>query len=910
MRQWVSDCRFLAFRIPTHSMFLIYFQLLLLGATSLGWMYWLNQWTTDGAWRWHRSVVLFAAGFAAQILILQNLVYFDIPTKHSFALPAIIGFVGLWRLYGVYRGSIQFDASVRINCRWGAAIFFTVFTLQSVSAIREGPANYYGKGHIDHINYTYTSEFLKSEPFSTPVAAMQTQPWLVRPLQNKDLRIGQSVAQAYVASLSFVSAKESFAALCSFFLGLLALATFVVAQTFSISRGYSALAALWVALAPATTRIQLDGFLSQTAVLFVFPLIIVWARLAGESNRFRLATGAVLASYMLVSYTELFVIAIFLLGLLTIGLMITRSPRHIAVSAAVTGISLLLVPAYLPRAYRFVVSQYTVAASFSPGLEMLAPDGGTVYGWTKALIEIPLMPSPAERQANLAAGFVLIGLCCIGLTSRSRRQRLFAGAAALAPLVFLGILLSAQTLAKYPFMKISESFTVIWVVLAMRGISLIGVVVRRQWGELAPALLTVVPGVFLLFALYGFFGQHRLIAGRHTSLSLLYKKEFKETLKYVAAHPERSYIIRHPDGLAAGWIAYEGRGSRIYIVSRGLSDVPLTPGVFAFSTMPEALSPEGVTSITTEGYRDIPLSGDAVDLEVYNPQGQDGGGSATWYWLGDQLNVEFYRWAGETPKEFTLTFRAEPGPAHPAPVRTILISSLRTGQRESLRFAGLTKLSVPIVLVRGKNSFRIESVEPLEHLNKNPGDARKHMSRLFDFAVAQPKPIGADDPRISHLNSRNAIPLPMLAPHNPQGEDRAGDQTWYWIGKRMELEVIRTDQSARNLVFELSFGTDAGPANPDPKRKIRVRNLLDNRTTEYSFTGSGSPSVVFNAVPGSTRLAIEVVSPAEQTVLIPNDPRNHMVRAFDFKVKLVREDTPATLPVKKAPAKAPVLVGR
>jgi hypothetical protein len=52
------------------------------------------------------------------------------------------------------------------------------------------------------------------------------------------------------------------------------------------------------------------------------------------------------------------------------------------------------------------------------------------------------------------------------------------------------------------------------------------------------------------------------------------------------------------------------------------------------------------------------------------------------------------------------------------------------------------------------------------------------------------------------------------------------------------------------------------------------------------------------------RLAIQVVSPTEQKVHIPNDPGNHMVRAANFKVKLIRENKTAAAPEK---ARVPAL---
>lgn len=890
-------------------MILIYLQLLVLGAICLGWMYWLNQCMADGTWSWRRSCLLFGVGFAAQILLLQNLTYLGFPIKFTFPLPALIGIAGLWKLYEIWRGPAQLEASFRINCRYGAAIFLAVFSLQSVSGILEGPGNYYGKAHIDHFNYTSMSEFVKSESFTVPDAEMQKQAWLVKAFQYKNIRIGQSVAQAYLASLSFVSAKDSYAGLCSFLVALLALATFVLAQSFSLSRPYCALAAIWVGLAPATTKIHLDGFLSQACILFVLPLIIIWARLTGESIRFKAATGAVLLSYLLVCYTEFFILGVFLLAMLTLSLVILWSRRQLWISTAVVGISLLLVPAYLPRAYNFAAVQYAVASNRSPVLEALAPNGGTVYGWASSLIEIPLTSPPLARQATTAVGVFLLGLCLFGSFSRSRRNQLFLVAATLTPVVFLGILLYAPVLSKYPFMKISDSFIFLWVLLVMRGISLIAVMVLRQWGALAPSLLRVLPGGLILLCFVGFFSEHKLIANQgNGALSLLNKKEYKDALKYVATHPERTYVIRYPDGLAAGWLAYEGRYSKVYVLSSPISDLPIAPGSLPFTVMPDGLDPNGITSINMSGYHDVTANGGVPDMQIMNPQGQDGNNSEIWYWLGDTMNMEFFRWTGEGSREYMLSFRAEAGPAHPSPTRTISLTNLRNNETKVLRFLGSTLLTVPIVLVQGKNLFRIDSVEPIEHVNRIPNDLRKHMSRLSSFTLGPPKPISDSDPQVS--NQKLSDSQPLLAPKNPQGEDQAGGRSWYWIGRQMELELIRTDSKSTNVLYELTFDAEAGPANSDPKRKIRVRNTSDNRATDFSFTGTGKPVITFTARPGSTRLIIEVLSPTEQKTHVPNDQRNLMVRVEHFSVKPVPEKIAPGRPAKKAAEQVPALVGR
>jgi hypothetical protein len=866
-------------------MFLIFFQLFCLIAISLGWTYWLHKWTTHGVWKWRSAVVLFSAAFATQILLLQNMTYLDIPVQKGALLPVAIGLWGLWGLFSVWRKGSPFDNSFRRNLRYGTAIFFVVFSIQSYSAIVHGPENYYGKAHVDHLNYALVAEFIRTEPFSTPESEMQKQPWLLKVSQQKGNRIGQSVAQAYIASLSFVSAKEAYAGLCSFFVALLALVVFVLAQSFSLGRPYCILAAIWVGLAPATTGIHLDGFLSQAAVLFIFPVFILHSRFTEGRTRFKILIGSVFLSYLLVCYTDFFPIGIVLLTLVTAALCTIWSRLQIVFSFLTLLFSLFLVPGYLPNAVQFVVGQYSYAAAVNQAVEVLAPDGGTVYGWTQSLIQIPLAAGDTGRQATTALGLLLFALGAAGLFSRSRRHRLFALVTVLTPAIFLGVLLSAHVLAKYPFQKICDSFAFAWILVIMRGICLLTATARRRWAGPLPAVNYALPGLLLLLGCFGCFAQHRFISTRFESLALLDTPEFRKTLQYVAAHKDRAYAIRHPHGVVAGWIAYEARQSRVFILSNQLSDIPIFPGQQAFSVLPDVL--DRVTFIDTVGFRDETTSAGAPDIAVDNPQGQDVFVGGAWYWLGDSLNVECFDWSGTKPQEYSLTFQAEPGPANPSPLRTISVTNLRTGQREFLSFRGATKLVIPVMLAGGKNTLRIESVDPRDEVYKTPNDPRLLLSRLFNFKLSDPKPVGARDPRFLQMSSRNSVPLPVVTPHNPQLEDRGETESWYWVGKEMELEITRTDKLDQTSGYELTFDAEAGPANPDPHRKIRIHGSADKRVTDIAFDFKTKPVVFFTAAPGTTRLRIEVLSPTEQTVKLANDPRNHMVRASNFRVNLI-----------------------
>jgi len=892
------------------SMLLIFLQFSILTIVSLGWMYWLNHWLAHGTWSWPRSVVLFGAGFAVQVLILQNFTYIDLPVDKAFYVPTLIGLGGAWRLLEAWRKEELFDRIFRGNTRVGGGIFIGVFLLQSVSGILQGPENYYGKAHIDQLNYTLVSEFLRTEAYSMPETEMLTHPWMIRVASYKHYRIGQSIAQGYVASLTFVSSKEAYAALCGFLVALSALSMFTLARSFSFPSVYCILSAVWVGLAPAITKMHLDGFLSQTAVQFVFPLVVVWGRLTYEDIRFKVVSGAILFSYLLVTYTELFVIGLFLLGLLTIAMTISWSHRQLAISTAVGVMSVFFVPAYVPKAIQFVSMQYASASSRNAALEVLAVDGGTIYGWARGLIEIPIVTGPIERQLTTLAGVLMLALCLIGLYTLSRRRQLLLSAVTLTPVVFLGILLTAQELAKYPFAKICDSFTFVWVLLMMRGISLLAMFIRRKWGSWAPEAFHAVPGSLLLLAVCGFAVQHRMVATQHSAVTLVSSKTFKDSLAYIKAHPERIYVVNHTDGLAVGWLAYEGRFSKVFLRSPRLSDIELGPSLQAYMKPPSHVDSNLLTSVTADGYKDITRDGGAVDMAFSNPQGQDGGGSAMWFWLGDKMMVELFRWHSGAPQEYILTFGADAGPANLSPDRVLRVTNLGTGHEQPIRFTHSGKFSVPLVLVPGENRVQIESVTPVEHTVRNPNDPRKHMSRLHSFILSSPKQLQAGDPRAVQTSAGKSPPLPLLTPRNPQNEDRAGDTVWYWIGKQMEVEVSREDGSSKDFVYELSFDAQAGPANPDPKRKVRIRTATDKIGTEVSFSGEDHPKAIFTAQPGTTRVLIEVLSPTEQVVRVPNDPRIHMVRASNFKVKLIRGDVPTPAPPPKKTSKQPVLAGQ
>jgi hypothetical protein len=159
------------------------------------------------------------------------------------------------------------------------------------ATLRQSPEWYYGTGHFDQLNYALLAEFLKEEPYSTNGHDIGLRPWLVRTIgfqasaeelgMNfgpgvemiglKKQRIGQSIIAAEISVWSGTDGEGGYAATVIFFLTLLAICVYTSLRETGIDRFMAGLGALLAALFPIVTRLSLDGFLSQTSVLFVFP---------------------------------------------------------------------------------------------------------------------------------------------------------------------------------------------------------------------------------------------------------------------------------------------------------------------------------------------------------------------------------------------------------------------------------------------------------------------------------------------------------------------------------------------------------------------------------------------------------------------------------------------------------------
>jgi len=871
-------------------MHLIPIQFLLLAATSAGWAYWLKRLLKiDSAWNLSLATLLFGAGFASQILLLQNLVYLDMPVGTTFLAPAA---AGLYGLYLAWKELPPIEAGDRYRA---IGVLVVVFLIQAAAVFVETPNHYYGKGSIDQFNYTIMSEFMLSQPFHSTEADLHLQPWMTRAHEFKTMRIGQAVAQAYTAALSFSSAKEAFGPLSAFCLGLLALFTYSLARALAVSPNLAVLAALWTGIAPAMTRYHLEGFLSQTVSLFVAPMLILWARTTSKKWGYAVAIPAIALSYLLVCYVEMFPVILVLFGGLALYRARVASVNTLTTSAAAAAISLVLVPLALTSSYKFMRIQMVRAEQRHSFMEIQAPLAGTIPGWIQGLAWFPVVQFPLE----LLTAITILGLAGFAIYRFSTRNRLFVLAMLLPPVLVLGYLLANQPLAKYPFAKIQDSFAFLWILVAVLGLSRLRSMLPDQ------RILFAVPLLLLPFAAIGTARHNYPVFNHLGTLQSYYMPGVQESIAYAESHPGQTYLVKSTDRNAAAWIAYAARGSKAYLSPPRLADLTVTRNAYEFTRVPDHVP--GMILLSNSGVRGQDGTLGAPTLEVFNPQGEERSPVEVWYWLGKNLEIEINRWDSDArPVEYKLKVKADPGPSHPSLYRKMRLSNSRTGITQDIEVvvAGQS-LTIPLTLAPGRNQFLLELIEPTDGTVTIAQDPRKLMVRLTNPGLTDPKPIEKPDAELAKALAAGIPAAPAIKLINPQSSDTAGGATWYWVAKDMEVLVDRTDGRPEDHVYSLTFRAQPGFANPNPVRNVRVTHAETGTETNLKVVNAGTQAIMVNLKAGANRFKLEIVDNLPQLLKSPGDPRIHMLRVEDFNLRYLGTKMPEpAAPPKPAAAKA------
>ncbi len=615
----------------------------------------------------------------------------------------------------------------------------SVFCFQGWVVAHEGPTNFYGYAHHDHVNYVQLAEFLVEKPFSTKLADVGLHPWLVKAIDTKEIRITQCVVTGYTAVATLTDAKAVYGANSVFFVGLLAAATAALLMNCGASRWLALLGGVWAGLLPAITKAHLDAFYSQIAVSFVFPTLWLCFLVVGRNRRLAWVACATSLSFLFGAYTEVYVIGATMAASLALSMEEWPLRRRIGYACTVIATSLLLLLPYVRYAMRFVHGQYQTAEN-SEILNGLMPRAGTWQGWSEQFV-----PSSAGSPARWAviAGLVVFATSLMGVGSCSTSRRLRYLAMIAVPVGTIGLLLSVPVLPKYALGKLLVMYSPLAVVFSCLGINRLFLLVGTYFSKTTtraglgrhrlwrPAHLAAIVGtaVFACLASVASVEKIRIVTANGDNLSAVTSPATLAVFRSLEAHPERTYVLKEPHPILNAWLCYHARHANVYVDVERVGDRTMSVDEFPFRRIPSNTS--GLWLLAGDTISAYSPNA-APEIVVHNPQGIDRDGNQRWYWVGDEMVIEIINLSTQTLSR-QLRFRAISGPALAAPARTIILRS-PLNKPKTLHFSGDTILECPVVLAPGSNLLTL-AVENTNGWSRIQGDGRKLMVRIQEISV-------------------------------------------------------------------------------------------------------------------------------------------------------------------------------
>jgi hypothetical protein len=287
-------------------------------------------------------------GLAAIIVVLQNLVYLEIPLRQS--VP------WFWLAVGALWLAVRPWRDLKQSWRYCPAGVFAasagVYLVQGVGVLLLGAPHYLGNHMADQFDYIVTAEYLADCPFSTSRQEIGPRPHLLRALLYKDDRIGQAVLQGFLAVSTGQPAETVYEVTSLLGPGLVVVPFYWLARGLGLRRRTALLLGVTAGLLPAVTQLRLEGFLSQTLVLpLLFALAVTAQRALVTASAERVLIAMLLMVAAASIYPEFLPILVALVLVLAVvgGLTGHGWKKGVAVALAVLLAPLVLQPLALPH---------------------------------------------------------------------------------------------------------------------------------------------------------------------------------------------------------------------------------------------------------------------------------------------------------------------------------------------------------------------------------------------------------------------------------------------------------------------------------------------------------------------------------------------------------------------------------
>jgi hypothetical protein len=607
-------------------------------------------------------------GFSLVVLIPQNLVYLGVPVRISAWLILGAALTQFWRCrqrFVAWKRACFSNAEIRTL----AVIIPLTIAFHGVVPIRQGLEWYYGKGFFDQINYVLLAEFLRDQPYGTNEQEIGLRPWLVEPVGYrvsaehlgrssgpgqefpglKKQRIGQSIITAEISVWSGTDGKGAYAATVIFFFALLAISVYVLLRETGIDRLIAGSGALLAVFLPAVTRLSLDGFLSQVAILFVFPFFASLLRRRELNARSLTLFFSLTLAYVVSAYSEMAPIAFctLFLGILFVRADDFRSKRLMLMTALL--LIALMNLCYLSNLIGFLAQQYYYAANL-PNLDNMAPNLLTLSGWS-GLIFGSTTSSPFALFLDDCALF-LGALFLAGVIFLSRRDKLIFGSVLLPGLLVIVYLATKRPLAYYPIAKITLSILPLVIGLVFVPLSRIPAVHPNGPVEVLRKLLCAM---IVAAAAAGSVRYYSEVLNNQGVLRYVRESHFLSVCRRLERIKDKRVFVFESHPLLTAWLCYHARHNNVYFDGRVIGDsaVPLDA---SFSKIPDLANLDFVATRD----RIVDLRAPNVScLTLVDDPGEDWTGARIRHWIGPPVDLRFL---ALRPISANLRMQLAPGP--------------------------------------------------------------------------------------------------------------------------------------------------------------------------------------------------------------------------------------------------------
>ena len=664
-------------------------------------------------------------GISISILVLQSLVYLDLPLSISVFPYFLITIISAGYIFFNHRHDIpRLPQTLYL-------LSLVVLLIHGTGFWVVGANNYIGHGWTDQYTYVTVAQFLMDKPFSTGYEDVGNEPYLVGAIVWKIDRIGLPVLNGFVAVLGNVNAKTAYGSVSLLSPFLTFLVVWVISCRVISGKREQYVAALAASLIQGFAMIHLGNFFSHAVAvpfLLLWPLIIENAIQSNEKRN--IVVGIVLLSGVYAIYAEFLPILI-ILALSALFWHFLQKGNIIQSSKA---IFLILTGGFLVN-FGYIGNSISV---MSRGITMNS-GWNTIYPYANKVDGLGYLwfgysgPLLGSKWIIFAVNFVsvlLTLLAFIGLINIFRKQKNIFSLLILILAIFPIIIISQSEPFYYQFFKMLRTVSPLLVIGLWS-------IMTDFWADDSKDVsvnsthidaLHKAVRLFPTFILISLLLSSIIVTGYLAALSipsigknrsgvmLVNTKELFDTYSYLEGEKNKDFIISVSHPLQLGWIAYHGRNNRIYFFNNrfgGHNLDELTTVKFSFND-PSKFPSSAKKIIIGEEYPKITPASLRENLMavVQNRERPPGYGPISDFNLmGNELELLIYS-KSELEKNITLNFDASPDMRDPINQHIIELNVEKGKSQEPIRivFENKKTISIPLIVSPGLNIIKLRRI--------------------------------------------------------------------------------------------------------------------------------------------------------------------------------------------------------